>query len=253
MTDRRVFISHSHRDRQSATELESVLQRYGTQTFLDQDQIQAGQELPARISAGVSWCNVFLLIWSKSAASSAWVEREWNLAYQLKRPIIPYVIDKSPLPPGLDRLVFVTVEDRNVGDAKLLTAVLGVDFQPDPATLFPGKWALTIDAFGMGRGNFTVNLRANGQIDGEESMDPASPIAPMLQQLGAGFLLSMRVTIRGSWSYDRIGQAITLVIIASALGQQDTTTVTIQATGQERTTILGTDLQGHTWTLRRLE
>lgn len=34
--------------------------------------------------------------WSNSATSSSWVEREWNLAYQLKRRIVPYVIDKSP-------------------------------------------------------------------------------------------------------------------------------------------------------------
>jgi hypothetical protein len=44
-----LFISHSHRDRQSATELRAVLRRYGPQTFLEQDQIQAGQELPQRI------------------------------------------------------------------------------------------------------------------------------------------------------------------------------------------------------------
>lgn len=34
--------------------------------------------------------------WSNSATSSSWVEREWNLVYQLKRRSVPYVIDKSP-------------------------------------------------------------------------------------------------------------------------------------------------------------
>lgn len=98
MKDRGVFISHSDRDRQSATEPRAVLRRYGAQTFLDQDQIQAGQVLPQRIMltqaclGETSSC----WFWSNSATSSSWVEREWNLAYQLKRRIVPYVIDKSP-------------------------------------------------------------------------------------------------------------------------------------------------------------
>lgn len=98
MKDRGGFISHSDRDRQSATEPRAVLRRYGAQTFLDQDQIQAGQALPQRIMLAqaclgeTSSC----WFWSNSATSSSWVEREWNLAYQLKRRIVPYVIDKSP-------------------------------------------------------------------------------------------------------------------------------------------------------------
>lgn len=91
-TDRRVFISHSHRDRHVATELQPVLEHYGAQTLLDQDMIQAGDQLPKRIRDGVSWCNDFLLIWSASAAASVWVGSEWNLAHQLRRRIIPYVI-----------------------------------------------------------------------------------------------------------------------------------------------------------------
>jgi len=50
----RVFTSHSHQDRHQAVDLQSVIEGHGGETFLDQDRIDAVDDLPARIQEGIS-------------------------------------------------------------------------------------------------------------------------------------------------------------------------------------------------------
>ena len=41
-----VFISHSHADRHTAVELQTILDEHGAQTFLDQAEIDTLEDLP---------------------------------------------------------------------------------------------------------------------------------------------------------------------------------------------------------------
>jgi len=161
----KVFISHSHVDRAVATGLQSVLMKYGAETYLDQNKIQVGDVLPNSIRQGIESCNTFLLLWSSSAASSEWVGREWNTAYELRRKIIPYCLDSTSLPPVLENLVYVDLKDAQVAHAGLLRAVFK-GFIPPATDMFPGRWRLTLDAFGFGTATHDLDLRANGQITG---------------------------------------------------------------------------------------
>jgi hypothetical protein len=63
--------------------------------------------LPERISEALKWCDTLLLLWSKSAAVSRWVQLEWTNAFALKRSIIPCVFDNTPLPAILASSTFV--------------------------------------------------------------------------------------------------------------------------------------------------
>ena len=167
----KVFISHSHRDRAVATELQSVLAKYGAETYLDQDRIQVADVLPDRIRQGIEWCNAFLLLWSSSADASEWVGREWNTAYQLHRKIIPYCLDSTSLPPGLENLVYVDhTKDTQVAHVGFLRAVFP-DFEPPSTDVFPGRWRVTLNAFGFGTATHDLDLRANGQITGVTKVD----------------------------------------------------------------------------------
>jgi hypothetical protein len=58
-------------------------------------------------------------------------------------------------------------EVRVVEDAQLLTTVFGREFTPDPTTLFPGWWRASMDAFGMIQATDDLQLRENGQVEGE--------------------------------------------------------------------------------------
>ena len=132
----KVFISHSHADRNFATKLQKILNKYSAYTYLDQDRIQAGDVLPDRIADGIERCDTFLLMWSQNAAKSAWVEREWDMAYELRKKIIPYRLDTTRLPLALENFVFVDRQDEQHSHAHLLKAVFGEDVKPPPSELF---------------------------------------------------------------------------------------------------------------------
>src|SRR5262245_10581777 len=125
-----VFISHSHVDRAVATRLQRVLEDEHAVTYLDQDQIQAADLLPQRIRDGIESCTALLLLWSASAAASSWVHNEWELAYDRRKKIIPYLLDGTHLPPPLDNLVYVDQTDAKVANANLLKAIFGGEFKP---------------------------------------------------------------------------------------------------------------------------
>ena len=57
MADARVFISHSHADRDFAVDLNQVLVKHDAEVFLDQEHIEAGDPLPSRLKDGIRWCN----------------------------------------------------------------------------------------------------------------------------------------------------------------------------------------------------
>ncbi len=249
----KIFLSHSHRDRHSATELQVVLETQGAETYLDQDKIQARDTLPERIREGINWCDIFLLIWSSSAAASDWVEKEWDTAYDLRKKIIPYSLDSTPLPASLQNLVRVEADDRERGDAKLLRAVFGRDFTPDPTTLFPGNWHASVDAFGKVQGTYDLELRANGQVEGKGGISNSGVVGQIAGQMGMSGLLSMRIPFHGSWSYDRGLKILTIETSTGVVfGQQHNDTIRIRATGHEKGAITGQDLAGRTWTLQRV-
>jgi hypothetical protein len=220
---------------------------------LDQDKIQVAENLPERIQEGINWCNTFLLIWSSRAVASAWVEEEWNTAYDSRKKIIPYSLDSSPLPNELENLVRVEVNDQEHGDANLLKAVFGRDFTPDPTTLFPGKWQASVDAFGTAQGTYDLELRKNGQVDGMGGVSNSGLVGQMAGQMGMSDLLNMRIPFHGSWSYNRGSKTLTINTSTDAVfGQQQNDTIRIRATGHEKGAITGQDLAGRNWTLKRM-
>jgi len=248
----KVFISHSHRDRAIATELQNVLRKYGAETFLDQDKIQVADALPPRIREGIEWCNSFLLLWSSSAAASQWVGREWNTAYELRRKIIPCCLDSTSLPPGLDNLVYVDRKDAKLAHAGLLKAVFGKDFVPSAMEIFPGRWRVTLNAFGFGTATSDLDLRANGQITGRTKVDRGGPIDEILKRLGAFDLLNLRFSISGTWEYEEHTEILTLDMVAHGFGQEFREKVQLRITRRERDLIQGRDFSGRMYTLRRL-
>ena len=50
----KVFLSHSHKDRRTVTQMQDLLESNGAETFLDQDQMRAKNDLSDRICEGIS-------------------------------------------------------------------------------------------------------------------------------------------------------------------------------------------------------
>lgn len=242
-----VFVSYSHRDRNMALYLDQVLTTHGARTFLDQRTVEAGDTLPERLATGVRDCDVFLLIWSADAAASSWVRREYDIAWDLRKRIVPYVVDGAPLPPGISDLVHVTTADRHRANADLLRAVFGADYRPPAEELFPGRWRLEMEQ-GAGGAIYDLELHRNGQLTGTGRV--ADGLASQLVQLGAG-MLAGEVRVTGTWTHESGSNLLALDLIADMMGIRSPRRLRIQTTGAS-SAVAGQDVSGMRYRLTRL-
>jgi hypothetical protein len=237
-----VFISRTRADRAVAAEIDLVLRQNGAQTFLDQRELGPGDQLPANLQAGIENCSSFLLLWSKSAASSTWVNREWNLAYTKQKRIIPFIVDGFDLPSPLNNFIYIAGQDRKLAYSNLLTAIFGREFRPRAGSVFAGKWEANCNVFGVLDAQYSFELRLNGQVVGVAAV----------RQLGGlvGAMANMTFPLHGSWTYQ--AEVLELRLTTEALGQRNTETIQIVADGTERDDFEGHDLKGLTWRLKRV-
>jgi hypothetical protein len=96
-----IFLSYSREDLPLVQQLERGLTAEGVFIWRDQEQIYGGAQWPKRLGEAISAQDVFLLVWSKQAALSYYVEFEWCTAIALKKRIIPCCLDDTPLPASL--------------------------------------------------------------------------------------------------------------------------------------------------------
>src|SRR5258707_11679816 len=75
------FLSYSHRDRDIALKLHRWLTRdAGFQIWFDENHLEAGSPVAARLSEQMSKCRNWIVLASKSSATSAWVTAERDQA-----------------------------------------------------------------------------------------------------------------------------------------------------------------------------
>jgi len=74
-----------------------------------------------------------LLVWSKSAAQSHFVEFEWNSAIALRKTILPCLLDDAPLPPSLSAVNAIDVRKLDDALLRILQALQRPVPSPDPA------------------------------------------------------------------------------------------------------------------------
>ena len=100
---RKAFISYSSQDAAFAGQLASELQRSGIGVWFDQWEIRAGDSLIAKISEGLSTHDFLVIVLSPSSVSSAWVQKELNIALmteldERKATVIPALYRDCKIP-----------------------------------------------------------------------------------------------------------------------------------------------------------
>jgi len=75
-----VFVSHASQDDHVVAQVVSALRGSGHQVWVDQSELKVGGSLAGSIQEGIAKSNAFLLLYSRAAASSPWVELEWQAA-----------------------------------------------------------------------------------------------------------------------------------------------------------------------------
>ena len=93
------FISHSGKNTAQAETIEAGLG--AKRVWLDRSEIRLGALLGRELLANIRASRGLVLVWSKHAAQSSWVQSEWIAAANLGKPIVPVRLDKTPLPQSL--------------------------------------------------------------------------------------------------------------------------------------------------------
>jgi hypothetical protein len=93
-----VFISYSHQDQEFVSRLALDLEKRGAQVWIDREDIHAGTKWQESIAQGVRACKAFLLVVSPESLKSEWANREFRLAVDSNRPVIPLLYRKARIP-----------------------------------------------------------------------------------------------------------------------------------------------------------
>ena len=129
----RVFISYTRHDLNPVKKIERSLQAHDIAVWRDQESIYGGQQWPKAIGEAIAAHDYVLLVWSKSAAQSHFVEFEWNSAIALRKTILPCLLDDTPLPPALSAVNAIDVRQLDDALPRILHALQQPLPTPDPA------------------------------------------------------------------------------------------------------------------------
>jgi TIR domain len=98
------FISHAGKDTTQAETIEAALG--AKRAWLDRSEIRLGALLGRELLSNLRASRALVLVWSKRAAQSPWVQSEWIAATNLGKPIVPIRLDKTALPQALSNALW---------------------------------------------------------------------------------------------------------------------------------------------------
>jgi hypothetical protein len=87
-----VFISYSHKDKEYARQLADEMKRRGIEVWID-DRIEYGDVWTRVIQENLERCQAMILIMTSNAYNSEWVQNELAFAQQIKKPILPLLLE----------------------------------------------------------------------------------------------------------------------------------------------------------------
>ena len=107
---RTIFAIYSRQDLKRASALTRALEPGGVRVVRDEDVLSPGDLWPKRLGKLIADSGTVLLLWSRNAAQSQQVEREWNIALGRAARIVIVLFDDEPLPAALSAIDAVTAD-----------------------------------------------------------------------------------------------------------------------------------------------
>lgn len=100
---KKVFISHSSKDKHFAVWLATDLTRAGHSPWLDDWKIRVGDSIPREISLAVKASDAVVVLLTENAIASRWVENEWQAKYwdevnEGNLKVLPALMTKCEVP-----------------------------------------------------------------------------------------------------------------------------------------------------------
>lgn len=96
-----IFLSYSRQQLYFAESLALHLQHQGHPIWFDLQQLSPGSEWQAALNAGLAECEQLVLVVSKAALASPYVQAEWQAALDAGKPVVLAIFEATPLPEAL--------------------------------------------------------------------------------------------------------------------------------------------------------
>lgn len=125
----KVFISHSHKDKEVVRRLADDLRRYDFDVWLDEDLISPGEQWTDKINESLESSDVVLIIMSHNTSKSRFQNSEiaFAVASQRKHPskrVIPILIEKNAeLPFFLRDIVYCDLSSKDQYESNLASLI----------------------------------------------------------------------------------------------------------------------------------
>jgi hypothetical protein len=108
-----IFISYSRKDAAIARAIADSLAEADFSAWFDFDDLEPGQRWVQVIQQAVEECDAMVVVMSRAARDSEWVERETLLAMDLKKPLHVVLIEDIPLPLHLINRQYIDFRDES--------------------------------------------------------------------------------------------------------------------------------------------
>ena len=187
-----VFLSYSTADYRCAADLAQGLHRQGVEVFFAPEAVQPGDSYVERQDITLGRCTAFVLIWSRMAAASRWVqrEREAALARSSTRPQLHVLtLDDTPLP----SLWSAVQQVRGPGSIGRLVNTLSP--RPSARTVIEDGEAISIGDLDDHETELACRMRANYGSD--SSAEAMLPTLLVDGRLGRRLVLQVNVDLLG--------------------------------------------------------
>lgn len=102
----KIFISYAHEDNEFVQKLYGELQGLPFNILWDQKELQVGDDIKKKIDDLLNSCDYLLFVASKHSSKSEWAPIEIQKALELKKKVLPIVIDDSRPPEIIKQILF---------------------------------------------------------------------------------------------------------------------------------------------------
>lgn len=125
----KLFVSHSSRDKEFAKQLARDLRELGHDPWFDEWEIKVGDCIPSQIEHGISEAEYVVVVLSKHAVASGWVDKEWKTKYwdeiETKQTLVlPVLLENCDIPVLLKTKCYADFRrNYGIGLVKLVAAI----------------------------------------------------------------------------------------------------------------------------------
>ncbi|MBL8423329.1 MAG: toll/interleukin-1 receptor domain-containing protein [Candidatus Accumulibacter phosphatis] len=116
-----LFVSYSHLDGAVIKPLIDLNQEFKVAAWLDYLHTIPGGAWEEQHKIAIKTCYRLVLLWTRHSAASPQVEREWRWAIECGTPVVPVMLDSTPLPQDLRHLHGVSLQPYVKGRSGRLT------------------------------------------------------------------------------------------------------------------------------------